>query len=100
MPDSSLTVYLQKGSMDEDLRGFALYQSGKENFNPDSNTVFEFIPYQPEAKFSLKTFTAQRGVYYFVTAISRTNNESRPVMISGAVLSVLYFNRFYLYANR
>lgn len=98
--DTSVTVYLQKSSADEDLKGFALYQSAKEPFNPDSSTVFAFIPYSQEAKFSLKNLASQRGVNYFVTAVSRTNNESKPVMVPGLVLSVLFSNIFYLYVNR
>jgi hypothetical protein len=48
--------------------------------------VFEFIPYQEDAKYIMRGSSLQqaRGFYYFITAISKTNNESKPVMVLNA----------------
>jgi len=84
--DSLLTVYMQQGSVTDDLRGYAVYKSAEENFKSDSLPVLEFIPYQPDAKFVMGGSLLQqaKGSYYFITAISKTNNESAPVMILNA----------------
>jgi len=84
--DSLLTVYMQQGSVTDDLRGYAVYKSAEENFKSDSLPVLEFIPYQPDAKFVMGGSLLQQaiGSYYFITAISKTNNESAPVMILNA----------------
>lgn len=82
--DSLLTAWLSKGSADDSLRGFAVYRSGSANPDLDSVNVFEFIPYDPVAGFIIKADTQQHetGFYYFVTAVSKTNVESRPVPLS------------------
>ncbi len=84
--DSSSTVFLQKDSLDDDLRGFAIYKTGKENERIDSMTVFQFIPYSTDAKFMLPLVSAlkKNGFSYYVTAISKRNNESVPVVIFDA----------------
>lgn len=78
----SSTAWLSKGAPGDSLRGFAIYQSDSSNINIDSSLVFDFIPYDPVAGFTIHPGTAeQKGPvhYYFVTAISRTNVESLPV---------------------
>ncbi|MEJ0082270.1 MAG: hypothetical protein WDM78_15285 [Puia sp.] len=64
------------------MRGFAVYKA-EGNFNIDSALVFRFIPdnSDPVTGFSLKTLIADSSSRYFVTAISRTNNESAPLLI-------------------
>jgi len=81
----SFVVFLQKGSADDDLRGFAIYKSTNDNIKIDSTPVFKFIPYQTDIRFSFKTPSSkpEQEIYYFVTAISKTNNESAAVMIPG-----------------
>jgi uncharacterized lipoprotein YddW (UPF0748 family) len=81
--DSLITTWLAKGSGDDSLRGFAIYRSEIEEFTIDSATVFEFIPYDPVANFTLKADEGQHenGFYYFVTALSQTNTESKAVRL-------------------
>ncbi len=81
--DSVLSAYLQKGFAEDDIKGFAVYRSENGNLLNDSGTVYEFVPFAPDAKFSLKVTQLQRSKQfsYFVTTVSRTNNESRPVMM-------------------
>ena len=78
------TAWLTKGGEQDTLRGFAVYQSDSANINIDSIDVWQFIPYDPVASFTVHNSQAeQKGAqhYYFVTAISRTNVESDPVPI-------------------
>jgi len=84
--DSVLTIHLQQGSDIDNLRGFAVYQSTEENLKTDSTPVLEFIPYQTDAKFKMRGSLLHQGngFYYFITAISKTNNESTPLMILSA----------------
>jgi len=81
--DSVLTAFLQKGFSEDDIKGFAVYRSENGNFSNDSNSIYEFVPFSPDAKFNLKVNQLQRSrqFSYFVTTVSRTNNESRPVMM-------------------
>lgn len=79
----SATAWLSKGAQDDSLRGFAIYRSDSATIDIDSSRVFEFIPYDPVAGFTIHPAPPeQKGEaihYYFVTAISRTNVESLPV---------------------
>jgi len=64
------------------LRGFAIYQSDSASIDIDSSRIFDFIPYDPVAGFTVHPGPSEQkgnGVHYFATAISRTNVESRPV---------------------
>lgn len=81
--DSVLSASLQKGFAEDDIKGFAVYRSENGIFLNDSNSVYEFVPFAPDAKFYLKVSQLQRSKQfsYFVTTVSRTNNESRPVMM-------------------
>lgn len=81
--DSILTTSLQKGLADEDIKGFAVYRTGNPYFTDDSNNFIEFVPFSQDSKFSLKITSSQRTGHfsYFVTTVSRTNNESNPVMM-------------------
>ncbi len=81
--DSGLVVTLQKDSSDAPLRGFAVYKSQDQNPNLDSTLLYAFIPYAPQAKLVLKPTGAgaDPAWNYFVTSVSRTNNESLPVRV-------------------
>jgi uncharacterized lipoprotein YddW (UPF0748 family) len=81
--DSSRTIWLSGGSATDTLRGFAVYQTWSPSIDIDSARVFRFIPYDPVASFDIgpESLPPARGPYYFVTAVSRTNNESHPVPI-------------------
>jgi uncharacterized lipoprotein YddW (UPF0748 family) len=83
--DWELTAWLSKGAVSDSLRGFAIYKSDSASFDPDSLNVLEFIPYDPVAAFTLKAdaWKGAKGVYYFATAVSRTNVESAPVLLFG-----------------
>ena len=78
----SATAWLSKGAPGDSLRGFAIYQTDSATIDIDSSRVFDFIPYDPVAGFTIHPGPAeQKGTahYYFATAISRTNVESLPV---------------------
>lgn len=81
--DSSQTIWLSKGAAADSLRGYAIYRSDKPELSIDSSNVLQFIPYDPVAEFSVKATMVSPGksTYYYITAISRTNVESRPVTI-------------------
>jgi hypothetical protein len=82
--ESSGTAWLSKGAPDDTLRGFAVYQSDSAEIDIDSSRAYRFIPYDPVAGFTIHNSQGEaKGPvhYYFVTAISRTNVESRPVPI-------------------
>ncbi len=82
--DSVLSASLQKGLIDDEIKGFAIYKADAENFNSDSSAIFAFIPFADDAKFNLKVSSLGRGkrlTYFFVTAVSRTNVESKPVLM-------------------
>jgi uncharacterized lipoprotein YddW (UPF0748 family) len=76
--DSISVEWLSKGIAEDSLRGFAIYRSKEPHPDLDSARVFEFIPYDPVASFVIRTATGQpeKGVYYFVSAVSKTNMES------------------------
>lgn len=80
--ESSATAWLSKGDPQDTLRGFAVYQSDSAAIDMDSSCVWQFIPYDLVAGFTIhnsqgETKGPRRN--YFVTAISRTNVESSPV---------------------
>lgn len=81
--DSLLSAWLGKGSADDNLRGFAVYRSVTPRLDMDSAHVFEFIPYDPVAVFEVRANPPEpaKGAYYFVTAVSKTNVESQPVLL-------------------
>jgi len=82
--DSVLTASLQKGMPDDNIKGFAIYRASSEKFDDNSSQLFAFVPYSPEAKFNLKMATLRRDQnlnYFFVTTVSRTNTESKPLLM-------------------
>jgi hypothetical protein len=82
--DFSVTAWLSKGDPTDTLRGYAVYQSDSATIDIDSSRAFQFIPFDPVAGFTIHNNQGEaKGSphYYFVTAISRTNVESRPVPI-------------------
>ena len=81
--DSVLTTLLLQGIPEDAIKGFAVYRTDKENLNVDSVNIFEFVPFAPDAKFNLKITSLQheKRFSYFVTAVGKTNNESKPVMM-------------------
>jgi uncharacterized lipoprotein YddW (UPF0748 family)/DNA-binding MarR family transcriptional regulator len=82
--DFSATAWLSKGDSQDTLRGYAVYQSDSATIDIDSSRAFQFIPFDPVAAFTIHNSQGEtKGPvhYYFATAISRTNVESRPVPI-------------------
>ncbi len=81
--ESSGTAWLVKGADLDSLRGFAVYRSDSAQASLDSMPVYQFIPYDPVAGFTVRDPVEEKGKvhYYFVTAVSRNNVESRPVPI-------------------
>lgn len=80
--DGTGTAWLAKGTPEDLLRGFAIYRSDSAAVNIDSLHADAFIPYDPVAGFTIHGPPAEgKGpvYYYFATAISRNNVESRPV---------------------
>lgn len=80
--DGTGTAWLSKGDAGDSLRGYAIYQADSAAFNIDSMPASAFIPYDPVAEYIVHLPAAgEKGPvhYYFVTAISRNNVESRPV---------------------
>jgi uncharacterized lipoprotein YddW (UPF0748 family) len=80
--NDSLIFRFGKGNLSDSLKGFAIYKA-EGNFNMDSSRVFRFIPDDPnpETAFSLRLLMYDSSGRYFVTAISKTNNESDPILI-------------------
>ncbi len=78
----SLVFRFEKGGISDSLRGFAVYVADGD-FNIDSSRVYRFIPNDPDAKivFSMADMNFKTHGRYFVTAISRTNNESDPILM-------------------
>ena len=82
--ESSGTAWLAKGGQEDSLRGFAVYRSDSAALTVDSMPVFEFIPYDQVAGFTVRNSVEEKGkvhYYYYVTAVSWNNVESRPVPI-------------------
>ena len=78
----SLVFYFQKGNASDSLRGYAIYRS-LDNINADSTLPYQFIPYKEVVTLTLKAgeMTDGREVRYFVTSVSRTNNESAAIPV-------------------
>jgi uncharacterized lipoprotein YddW (UPF0748 family) len=79
-----MSIYLTPGDVGEQIRGFAIYKRDTEDYHIDSARLFAFVPAGAGAKFMLKTGNlppAAKKSFYFVTAISRTNMESDPLMV-------------------
>jgi hypothetical protein len=78
----SLIFRFERGSVRDALKGFAVYKA-EGAFNIDSAKVFRFIPYTEsvETGFLLNDLIRDLQGRYFVTAISKTNNESDPILI-------------------
>jgi len=83
--DSVLTTWLTKGSADEELRGFAIYRTESDSLPSSWARAVEFIPYDPVAGFVIRANDLQHAgkYHYFATAVSRTNVESKPVLLFG-----------------
>ena len=80
--DGTGTAWLSKGIATDSLRGYAIYQADSATINIDSIHASAFIPYDPVAEYIVHLPPAEeKGPvhYYFVTAISRNNVESKPV---------------------
>jgi uncharacterized lipoprotein YddW (UPF0748 family)/predicted transcriptional regulator len=80
--DGTGTAWLSKGVQQDSLRGYAIYQTDSATANIDSIHAYSFIPYDPVAGFTTPLGQPEgKGPvhYYFVTAVSRNNVESRPV---------------------
>ncbi|HXB29447.1 MAG TPA: family 10 glycosylhydrolase [Puia sp.] len=80
--NDSLVFSFEKGKLTDELKGFAVYKA-EAAFNIDSARVFQFIPGNQTAKmaFSLIELLNQPQGRFFVTAISKTNNESDPILL-------------------
>jgi uncharacterized lipoprotein YddW (UPF0748 family) len=78
----SVVFRFEKGNVTDTLRGFAVYKA-EGAFNFDSSRVFRFIPNNDPAEtaFILNELIKDLQGRYFVTAISKTNNESDPILI-------------------
>ena len=78
----SLIFNFEKGKLTDTLKGFAIYKA-EDAFNIDSARVFQFIPNNQTAQmvFILKDLVNQPQSRFFATAISKTNNESDPILI-------------------
>jgi uncharacterized lipoprotein YddW (UPF0748 family) len=78
----SLIFQFEPGSATDTLKGFAVYKA-EGTFNIETARVFRFIPYSQTAgtSFLLNELIRDLQGRYFVTAISKTNNESDPIMI-------------------
>ncbi len=78
----SLIIRFEKGSETDSLRGFAVYKA-EGAFNIDSSRAYRFISNYQTAQmiFSYSELLKDPQGRYFVTAISRTNNESDPILI-------------------
>ena len=78
----SLLFRFEKGNVSDSLKGFVVYRA-EAAFNIDSARVYRFIPYNQHTQtaFLLSELLKQTQVRYFVTAISKTNNESDPILL-------------------
>jgi uncharacterized lipoprotein YddW (UPF0748 family) len=80
--NDTLIFRLGNGNQTDNLKGFAIYKA-EGKFDMDSSRVYRFIPnnQNPEITFSMKTLSGDINGRYFVTAISKTNNESDPILL-------------------
>jgi uncharacterized lipoprotein YddW (UPF0748 family) len=79
---NSLVFQFEMGNSADSIKGFAVYKA-EGAFNFDSARVFRFIPNNQNAQmvFNLSELMKNSGSRYFVTAISKTNNESDPILM-------------------
>ncbi|HEY4288946.1 MAG TPA: family 10 glycosylhydrolase [Puia sp.] len=80
--DLSGTAWLSKGAPEDALRGYAIYRTDSATISTDSLRAFQFIPYDAVAGFTInggKTEEKGKPQYYYVTAVSRNNVESKAV---------------------
>ena len=77
----SMIIRFEKGNTADTLKGYAVYKADGV-FNMDSARVFQFIPISGSAHivFDIAELMKQPRGRYFVTAISKTNNESDPIL--------------------
>jgi uncharacterized lipoprotein YddW (UPF0748 family) len=80
--NDSLVFHFQKGSLSDTLKGYAIYKADAQ-FNIDSSHVFQFIPNATanQVVYSIKELLSKPDTRYFLTAVSKTNNESDPILI-------------------
>ena len=80
--NDSLVFRFEKGNFADSLRGYVIYKADGA-FNLDSSRAFRLIPNNQNAQlvFSLSSLVKEVNGRYFVTAISKTNNESDPILI-------------------
>jgi uncharacterized lipoprotein YddW (UPF0748 family) len=92
----SLIFNLEKGNGPDTLRGFAIYKDQGElpldsagSISVDSERVFLFIPNNETPKFVLRvaSLMQHKNERYFITAVSRTNNESKAVPLYPVTVS-------------
>ena len=78
----SLVFNFEAGNKTDSLKGFAVYKADTA-FNIDSARVFRFITNDQHAQtaFSAADLMKNQSSRFFVTAISKTNNESDPILI-------------------
>jgi uncharacterized lipoprotein YddW (UPF0748 family) len=80
--NDSLVFRFEKGNFSDSLKGYVVYKADGA-FNLDSSRAFRLIPNNQNAQlvFSLSSLVKELNGRYFVTAISKTNNESDPILI-------------------
>lgn len=82
--EHSATAWLSAGAVTDTLRGFAIYESDSAAVDVRTIPAYRFIVYDPVAAFTIPVDPAEaKGppLFYFVTAVSRTNVESEAVPI-------------------
>ncbi len=93
----SLIIQFEKGNAADTLRGYAVYKTtGKlpadaaGNLSTDSERVYMFIPNNENAqlRFDVQDLLMHKEERYYVTAISRTNNESLPILLYASGLNL------------
>ncbi|WP_431212817.1 family 10 glycosylhydrolase [Puia sp. P3] len=87
--DLSGTAWLTRGDPQDRLRGYAIYRTDSANASTDSLPAFEFIPYDSVAGFTIRSASSEgkgKVWYYYVTAVSRNNVESRAVPLLFLIL--------------
>ena len=78
----SMVFRFENGTTNDILKGFVVYKA-EGIFNLDSARALRFIPNSKaaETSFLLGELLKDPQTRYFVTAISKTNNESDPILI-------------------
>ena len=78
----SVVFQFRSGNAGDTLKGYAVYRTVADTVL-STDRVFQFIPESETARFIVKgSPESVKAVRYFVTAISRTNNESDPLPIN------------------